>query len=235
MPGSLEEETAMATVEQHLPPLVAGDKLTREEFFRRWEAMPNLKRAELIGGIVYMPSPLSWDHGDVDSRVNFWIKYYAGHTPGCATAVNATWLMGEDAPQPDSSIRILPEYGGRSPLEGRYPRGVPDFLAEVCLSSTAYDLHQKLELYQTEGVQEYLAVLVFEQELRWHRLVDGVYQVVPVSPDGVYRSAVLPGLWLHEVAFMEDNVPQIVATLTQGLNSPEHVAFVEQLARHRRP
>src|SRR6516165_10737420 len=54
---------AMSTVEQRVPPLLPGQRLTRDEFLRRWEAMPELKLAELVGGIVYMPSPLSLEHG----------------------------------------------------------------------------------------------------------------------------------------------------------------------------
>jgi hypothetical protein len=60
----------MATAEQQTMPLVAGDKLTCAEFLKRWEASPAIKRTELIGGIVYMPSPLSIDHGDIESAVN---------------------------------------------------------------------------------------------------------------------------------------------------------------------
>ena len=41
-----------------LPPLHDGDRLTSDEFIRRWEAMPDLKHAELIDGIVQMPSPV---------------------------------------------------------------------------------------------------------------------------------------------------------------------------------
>ena len=59
----------MATAEERIPPLVEGQRLTREEFLRRWEAMPELKRAELIGGVVHMPSPLSAAHGEPDGRI----------------------------------------------------------------------------------------------------------------------------------------------------------------------
>jgi hypothetical protein len=41
-----------------IPTLENGDKLTRAEFERRYWGMPNLKKAELIEGIVYMASPL---------------------------------------------------------------------------------------------------------------------------------------------------------------------------------
>src|SRR3989442_193806 len=140
----------MSAVEQML---VAGDKLSREEFLRRWEAMPHVKRAELIGGIVYMPTPLSRDHGVVDTRADAWLAVYAAFTPGCEAGANTTWLMEEDAPQPDVHLWILPEYGGQARLQGLYPGGAPELATEVCRSSTAYDLHQKKDLYRSAGVQ----------------------------------------------------------------------------------
>jgi Uma2 family endonuclease len=225
----------MTTVDQDVPPLVTGDFLTREEFLRRWEAMPGVKRAELIRGIVYMPpSPLLVDHGEADNDVGTWLGVYRAATPGCAAANNATWLMAEDSsPQPDTSLRILPEYGGQSRMEGRYAAGAPEFLAEVCLSRTAYDLHQKLELYQESGVQEYLAVLMREQEVRWHRLVGGSFEVTPAPADGIYRSAVFAGLWLDAAALLAGDLARVLAVLNDGLRSPEHAAFVQQLAARR--
>jgi len=71
----------MATVEQPVPPLPAGTRLSREEFMRRWEAHPEIKCAELIGGIVYMPSPVSWDHGKTDGDAGTWLGHYKAWTP----------------------------------------------------------------------------------------------------------------------------------------------------------
>ncbi|HKI38062.1 MAG TPA: Uma2 family endonuclease [Gemmataceae bacterium] len=211
----------MATVEQEVPELVRGDYMSRDEFLRRWEAMPHVKRAELIRGVVYMPSPLSLEHGDVDSHVEGWLAVYAAFTSGCRASNNATWLMGQDdASQPDTSLRILPEYGGQSRTEGRYAAGAPEFLAEVCLSSTAYDLHQKLEVYQEAGVQEYLAVLMREREVRWHRLANGRFEVVPAPADGVYRSVAFPGLWLDAAALLRGDLARVLAVLNEGINSP---------------
>jgi Uma2 family endonuclease len=142
--------------------------------------------------------------------------------------------MGEeDSPQPDTSLRILPEYGGQSQTEGLYASGAPEFLAEVCLSSTAYDLHQKRDLYEESGVREYLAVLMREREVRWHRLVENRFEVVPPPPDGVYRSAVFPGLWLDAPALLAGDLARVLAVLNEGIRSPEHGAFVGQLARRR--
>ena len=223
----------MSTVEQEVPPLVAGDKLTRDEFLRRWDAMPKVKFAELIGGVVYIPSPLSRDHGVPDSCVAGWLSYYAAFTIGCEAGNNTTWLMREDSPQPDIYLRLLPEHGGQSETAGPYPQGAPEFLAEICLSSTAHDLHEKFDLYQAAGVREYLAVLVREQEVRWHRLIDGVFRVVAADADGVLRSAVFPGLWLDAGALLAGDMAQVFAVLTEGLNTPEHGEFAARSARGR--
>ncbi|HEX5272906.1 MAG TPA: Uma2 family endonuclease [Gemmataceae bacterium] len=224
----------MPTVREGGHELVRGDCLSRDEFLRRWEAMPDLKRAELIRGVVYMPSPVSWEHGDTEQNVAGWLAVYKAATPGCAGANNATWLMGEDeAPQPDTSLRILPEYGGQSRVEGRYAVGAPEFLAEVCISSAAYDLHQKLEVYEGAGVHEYLAALMREGEVRWHRLTGSHFEVVPVPADGVYRSAAFPGLWLDAAALLRGDLARVLAVLNDGTKSPEHQQFVSQLAARR--
>src|SRR5256885_8011880 len=149
----------MATVvEQQVPPLERGDKLTRAEFMRRWEAHPEINNAELIGGIVFMASPVSVQHGDMDGDLGTWLGTYKAATPGTATGHNTTSFLLDDTPQPDIYLRILPEYGGTSWVEGKYLHGVPELLTEICRSSAAYDLHVKLDLYQTAKVPEYLAI-----------------------------------------------------------------------------
>ncbi len=40
-----------------------GDRMSRAEFLRRWEQIPELKQAELIKGVVYLASPVSTAHG----------------------------------------------------------------------------------------------------------------------------------------------------------------------------
>ncbi len=217
-----------------MPPLVAGDFLSREEFLRRWESMPGVKRAELVRGVVYMPSPLSMEHGDMEAAVGFWLGMYAIATPGCRHNHNSTCVLADDeTPQPNLHLRILPEYGGQSRPSGRFLGGAPEFLSEVCISSTAYDLHQKLEVYQENDVREYLAVLMRERELHWHRLVDGRFEVVPLPEDGIYRSSVFPGLWLDAAALLALDLPRVVNVLNQGIATPEHQAFVAQLQSQR--
>jgi Uma2 family endonuclease len=221
-------------IDERTPPLAAGDHLTRAEFLRRWEAQPEIKRAELIRGRVYMPSPVSGDHGIMDRWVGTWLGVYEAATPGVGGANNATSLMLEDAPQPDLSLLIRPEYGGSSGTEGPYFHGPLELVAEVSASSASNDLHDKYGLYQSAGVQEYLVVLLFEKEIRWHELVDGRYRVFPPDADGLWRSRVFPGLWLDGKALLSGNLRQVLDRLHDGLRSAEHERFVAELAARRK-
>ena len=219
----------MPTIETTVEPLVTGDRLPRDEFMRRWEATPEVRNAELIGGIVYLPSPVSQEHGETDANAVLWLNTYAAHTLGCKVGSNSTWFMLRDAPQPDCHLRVLTDYGGNSWVEGKYLEGAPELVAEVCLSSTSYDLHQKRELYQSAGVKEYVAVVLSATEVRWQRLVADEYQDLSVAPDGIIRSVVFPGLWLDAAALLEGNTLRIIETLKRGLDSAEHAEFVEHL------
>jgi Uma2 family endonuclease len=223
----------MATVEQCVPPLNAGDTMTREEFLRIWELHSEIKKAELIGGVVYMASPLSFAHAETDGPLAGLFFMYTLATPGTTNGINATTLMLEDAPQPDDYIRILPEYGGKCLTEGKYLKGAPELIGEVCFSSKAYDLHQKLDLYEEAGVLEYIAVLLHERELRWHRLTSTGYELMPAGADGIHRSAVFPGLWLDGPALLANDRMRAAAVLQDGLASREHREFVARLAQQR--
>ena len=101
------------------------------------------------------------------------------------------------------------------------------------MTSTSYDLHQKLAVYQEAGVQEYLAVLLRRREVRWHRLRNGRFEVDPAPADGVYRSAVFPGLWLDAAALLAGDLGRVLTVLNEGINSPAHGTFVRLLAERR--
>jgi len=221
----------MSTAEQVSQPLVTGEKLSREEFLRRWEALPGLKFAELLEGVVHVPSPLSHAHGSQDPVVSYWLTHYAGYTPGCEVIGNATWLMLEDAPQPDCCLRIKPEFGGQSGLERGYARGAPELIVEVAVSSAARDLGPKVRLYRAAGVQEYITVLVEESQVIWRRLVSGAWATLEPGSDGLIRSVVFPGLWLDPAALLRKDIPRVTEVVNQGLQSKEHCEFVEALQK----
>ena len=196
----------------------SGDRLSREEFLARWEQMPALKKAELIDGVVYMPSPVSLTHGDYDGLSQLVFNYFAARTPGCQFLPNTTWLMMESAPQPDSCLCWLPPSGEIKTTDG-LATGSPGLIVEVALSSRSYDLGPKLALYQRAEVPEYVAMLVEETRIEWRVLENGSYRLMPPDVDGVFRSKVFPGLWLDSAAFWRKDRSKLLAVLEQGLRS----------------
>ena len=93
---------------REIPPLFNGDHLTRAEFERRYAARPHLKKAELIEGVVYMPSPVHLDkHSKPHSRIIGWLFNYVAATPGTDFGDNATVRLDrENEVQPDAFLRI---------------------------------------------------------------------------------------------------------------------------------
>ncbi|MDQ6705455.1 MAG: Uma2 family endonuclease [Acidobacteriota bacterium] len=223
----------MPALDRLVQPLRAGELLSQEEFVRRWEALPSLKRAELIQGRVYLPSPVSNPHKWLHSLVDGWLLVYTSTTPGCRAGSDGTWLMLRDAPQPDLDLVILPDYGGQSRITGLYSVGAPELAAEVCLSSKARDLGPKLELYREAGVQEYLTVMHADSSVTWRYLAGGQYTEIAPDTAGVLRSRVFPGLWLDVPALFANDPARLLSTLQQGLCTVEHERFVGELAAHK--
>jgi Uma2 family endonuclease len=144
-------------------------------------------------------------------------------------------LDDENEPQPDVCLFILPEAGGRSRTDpDGYHRGGPELVVEVSGSSVSRDLHLKKEAYRREGVPEYVVLVLEPREILWLTLRQGEYVRVPPGADSVYRSSVLPGLWLDEKALLAGNAAQALETQRLGLASREHAQFVEALAARMR-
>ena len=217
------------------PPLRDGDRLTREEFLRRWEGMPGVKWAELIDGVVHMPSPISDIHSDFHFRLGGWLFSYDAATPGCLAATAGTWLMsGDSAPQPDLALRIQWEYGGQSRVEGAYPVGAPELIVEVSHTTGGRDAGAKLKLYERSGVREYLIVHPKRQQIVWRELAGGQYREIAAVADGTLRSRVFPGLWLNPEALWERDLSALAATVRKGTATAGHARFVRQLAKQKR-
>ena len=214
-------------------PLENGDRLTRREFERRYAARPDIKKAELIEGVVHMPSPVRFaSHGEPHSWVLTWLGTYCASTPGVRVADNTTVrLDSNNEPQPDALLRIEPEAGGRSRLsDDDYVEGAPELVVEIASSSAAYDLHDKLRAYLRNGVREYVVWRVYDAALDWFVLQDGNY--IPLAPDttgGVIRSEVFPGLRLAVDALLVGDVARVLAVLQEGIGTAEHAEFVRRL------
>jgi Uma2 family endonuclease len=212
-----------------IPPLEPGDRLNREEFERRYRAMPELKKAELIEGVVYVPSPARYErHSSPHADVAGWLYIYKAATRGVESADNSTVrldLMNE--PQPEAILFIKPECGGQVRIsDDDYVEEAPELVVEVASSSASYDLGPKLEAYRRNGVREYIVWRVLDRQIDWFVLTDGEYRRLEPSDDGLFRSKLFPGLWLDGQALLERNHARVVECLRLGIRSPEHAAFV---------
>lgn len=211
--------------------LHAGDRLTREEFEIRYRDMTEVKKAELIEGVVYMPSPVATDnHGAPQFGFITWLGVYQSETPGVQGADNATLRLDWDnEPQPDVFLRILPQHGGQTRDEDGYVVGGPEWVGEIAASSASYDLHDKKEAYRRNGVREYVVWRVEDKAIDWFVLRGGRYDQLEAGEDGNYRSEVFPGLWLDRDALLTSDMKRVLEVLQQGLQSPEHAEFVTSL------
>ena len=235
--GRTAEKEVRAQPTAHIkdvPPLKHGDRLTREEFERRYEAMPHLKKAERIEGVVYMPSPVRIDiHGRPHAQIMAWLGAYWIVTPGVDLADNSTvYLDANNDPQPDALLRIEPAQGGRSRIIDKgYVEGPPELIVEIAGTSADYDLQDKFEVYQRCGVQEYIVWQTQDRRLDWFQLVNGEYVALIPDAEGVIESRIFPGLRLAVAALLAGDWAKVSSELQTGLQTTAHTAFVERLAK----
>ncbi len=219
-----------------IPPLEPGDQLTREEFERRYEARPHLRKAELIEGVVFMPSPVRvYRHGMPHADLITWLGNYRASIEGVKVADNTTTRLDvKNEPQPDAVMFVEPAYGGRVKIsEDDYISSAPEFVAEVSSSSASFDLHTKFEVYRRNAIQEYLVWRVRDRAIDWFALSGGSYERITPDADAIVRSRVFPGLWLDAQAMLAGDLAKVLAVVQAGIASPEHTAFVTRLASAR--
>lgn len=214
-------------------PLVGGERLDQKTFHARYENMPKHVKAELIGGIVYMSSPLRVDHGDPHGEVVTWLKIFKAATPGTRSLDNATTILSDySEPQPDACLLILPEYGGQTGLnEKGYILGSPELGAEISLSTEDYDLHVKLPEYEKAGMKEYIVFLPRQEQVLWFVQRGEGFEPLTPGADGILRSEFFGGLWLDPAAILRCNTNRVLEVLRHGLASPEHAQFLKRLKR----
>jgi hypothetical protein len=225
----------IATTAKRILPLEAGDRLTLNEFERRYFAMPEVKKAELIEGEVHMGSPVSLKlHAEPHADLQCWMTTYRAYTSGVGVADNGSFRFDKkNELQPDMALFIQPEFGGRISLGKRsIMDGAPELVAEISGSSASIDRNRKLKVYRRNGVQEYIVWRTYDAALDWFTLQNGEYVPLQADPaDGLLKSAAFPGLWLDSVSLLKRDMPAVLAALNRGTALPEHTAFVQKLAK----
>jgi len=214
-----------------VPPLENGDRLTRAEFERRYEAMPHLKRAELVEGVVYFASPVRSDvHATPHAQIQTWLGVFITADPRLRIADNATARVDPDNEYQPDTLLMIDGPGGQARIgdEG-YLEGAPEFVAEVAASSASIDLNAKFEVYRRNGVCEYVVWRTFDGEVDWFILKGGQFERLARDAAGLLRSEVFPGLWMDPGALVRGDLAGVLQVLQQGMATPEHAAFIAKL------
>lgn len=205
----------MATAPERAPALASGDRLTRDEFHRRYLARPDIAKAELIGGVVYVPSPVRHTvHSAPHSLIVMWLGAYAAADPDLSVGDNGTVFLADDSEvQPDA---FLLRSGAGAPASlgtDGYIHGAPELVVEIAASSAPVDLGDKKEAYRRAGVREYIGWRTLNGEIDWFRLEGGAYR--PVLPDthGIIESAVFLGLRLQVEALLAADAVAVLAAI----------------------
>lgn len=227
------KRTAAKSTKEPLP-LENGDRLTQVEFHQRYATYPEDVKFELVGGEVFMASPLTRGHGTYHPELSLVLTLYKAATPGVEVADNMTTILGEESePQPDLILRLLTECRGQSHYnEKNYLVGAPELVAELAHSTRALDMHRKRDDYLAAGVQEYVVFCVEERELHWFHFPSRVKP--KPNRAGIWKSRVFPGLWVNAPALAKQDSAALVATVQQGLATQEHADFVASLERARK-
>jgi Uma2 family endonuclease len=189
-----------------------GDRLNRVEFERRYTAS-NIKKAELIEGLVYVASPLRFTpHAEPHGRIIGWLIAYQAMMTGLKVGIEPTVRLDADnEPQPDA---VLFRLGGNAQVdEDGYITGSPELIVEIAASTVSYDLHAKKRSYERNGVKEYIVWRTLDQQIDWFILENGQY--VELTPDaaGIMHSREFEGLRLNVTAILNGDMSAVLKIL----------------------
>lgn len=209
MEGIAKEGAVTTIPASGVLPLENGDRLTRAEFHARYEQHPEIRRAELIEGVVHVPSPMGKPHSLRAGWVERWIGRFLDDHPEAEAFPGVTVRLDADNEvQPDLVLlRLLP--GERD--EAAYVDRTPELVVEVSGSTVSFDLHDKMNVYRRAGVQEYIVWRVYDGAIDWFELRDGKYERMAPDERGIIESSVFPGLRLDVAKMLAGDLAGVLA------------------------
>ena len=216
----------------YVPPFQNGDVMDQPTFHKLYKTTPHGFHAELIGGVVHMPSPVQRRHAGPSRKVSQWLGGYSDATEGTDAYNEITAILALDfEPQPDHSLIILPEAGGQTTVSpDDYLTGAPELAVEIANTSVLIDLHAKKIMYEKYGVREYIVIECKPQLVHWFMLRGAKFAALPPEADGIFKSRIFPGLWLDPAALFESSAKRLLAVLQSGLATPDHAKFAAKLS-----
>jgi Uma2 family endonuclease len=192
----------------------APQKMTYEEFLA-WADEDTY--AEWVNGEVIMLSPASFLHQDVGTFLTALLRHFVEtHRLGVVLPAPFQMKTGPDLPGREPDILFIArEHLDR--LKDVYLDGPADLVVEIISpDSRARDRGDKFYEYEQGGVREYWLIDPLRKQAEFYQLgADGIYRLVPVSEDGIYRSVVLNGLWLKVDWLWQQPLPPLLGVLRE--------------------
>jgi Uma2 family endonuclease len=171
-----------------------AERMTAEEFMRD---APEDRKAELIDGVLVMPSPASTTHERLQRFLFLLLQSYAeerdlGEALGSRTAVV---LAPDQAPEPDI-LFVRKERQGI--IQEKGVMAAPDFVIELLSAGTARnDRGPKFRAYERAGVSELWLIDPYGPEgTQFFQLQEGRYVEVRADKNGILRATAVPGFWI---------------------------------------
>ncbi|MCI0624727.1 MAG: Uma2 family endonuclease [Acidobacteria bacterium] len=194
------------------PSAPAFPKMTYAEFLR---IIPDDVHAEWVDGEVVLMTPVSSDHNDLSVFLLALLRLYAEARD-----------LGKVFCEP-FQMKIGPDLPGRSPdllfvskkrlshVKKVYLQGPADLAVEIISpDSRARDRGEKFYEYEQGGVREYWLLDPARKQAEFYELgKNGIYRLMTVGEDDIFRSQVLKGLWLQVSWLWQSPLPPLMTVL----------------------
>jgi len=197
-------------------PYVEQDLVTVDEFF---VLVPDGQKADLIDGIIYMGSPDTMRNDQIGGFVRFLMQGYAdikglGKVFGSRFAFQLSEIR---APEPDVAFVSKQRL---HLVEEKKMMGAPDIAVEIVSRDSRHrDYFDKKPLYEAAGAQEYWIIDPLQKRAEFYRLTEGMYKLVPLEHNRIFRSLALEGFWLDVEWLFAEPLPTAYEKLQEIINA----------------
>jgi Uma2 family endonuclease len=189
-------------------------KMTYEEFLA-WADEDTW--VEWVNGDVIIMSPPSKQHQDLVTVLAALLRFFVDASQrGIVLTAPFQMKIGPDLPGREPDILFISREHLERPREP-YLDGPADLVVEIISrDSRARDRGDKFYEYEQGGVREYWLLDYLRRQAEFYQLgADGIYRLVPAGEDGIYRSAVLEGLWLKVEWLWQEPLPPLMSVLRE--------------------
>jgi Uma2 family endonuclease len=199
---------------QSIPRTPPAGPVTFEEFLAWCDEDTH---AEWVDGAIIMMSPASDHHQDlVEFLITILRLFNESQQAGWVRV--APFIMRTSVRPSGREPDILFVTKERMHLiQPTFLDGPADLIVEIVSpESIGRDRGDKFVEYEAAGIREYWLIDPLRQQAEFYQLDDkGLYRAAAIDADGIYRSSVLAGFWLHVAWLWQHPLPPVLSVLRE--------------------